>query len=750
MRRYNKNKLGYTCLCSVGLALLQANPAHAQVSESGGRALDEVIVTARRDLESAQKVPLSVVVLDEKVLEQKNVRNSNDLASVAPGLSVQNTSSNRNTTTYSIRGQGQTFGQNSPGVIAYFAEVPDFSSGFFYDLNGVQVLKGPQGTLFGRNTNGGAILFTPKEPTEKFDGYVSARMGNYNRLDYEAAVGGAVLPDLLRVRFATQRINRSGFTDNVNQGGWADNENRSSYRFSAILQPSDKFENYFIYQYENIREAGSGQSIGKINNSGANAAVFPILQAALNQQEDAGPRKMFVTANWPTYVGSKSRGIINSTTWDLNDYLTLKNILSYRRYDVSTSYDLDGTPLPWLQVTNPYAKNQPTERTEEFQVQGHFDNLETVLGYYHESAKAPLRTFYNSLQFVALQAKAFTSSDNGSEAYFGQAKYNLTDDLEFTAGVRYTHDTRKSFGETFVFPVGFPEPQGPDGAAPPALSGDFYATTWNVALAYALSPDINLYGTVRKGYKAGGFNATAPSADTRFFQPEYVTDYELGAKTNWQVGEWLVRANGAVFYDDYTDIQRFVNLPTVPASTVTKNAASGTLKGIELDLLVSPSPLLDVSLAYSFIDGKYNKYDDAALGDLSDSKFPNTPRQQLTFTPVVHLPIPENMGKLSVLANVYYQSKMATDPANVPNGSPQVALSSEAGNLSGYTKVDLRADWQQIYGSKISAAAYVLNATDKEYKVGSSNQLSGFFGVSSYLYSIPRMYGVEVRYAFGD
>src|SRR3546814_9950683 len=131
-------------------------------------------------------------------MNERNVKTLNDLPAVAAGLSVQNTASNRNDTTFSIRGQGQTFGQNSPGVVTYFADVPDFGKQFF-DLENVQVLKGPQGTLFGRNTTGGAVLFVPRKPDNAFSGYVVGRLGSYDRHDLEFALGGALIPDQLKI-----------------------------------------------------------------------------------------------------------------------------------------------------------------------------------------------------------------------------------------------------------------------------------------------------------------------------------------------------------------------------------------------------------------------------------------------------------------------------------------------------------------------------------------------------------------------
>ncbi|MDB5421783.1 MAG: TonB-dependent receptor, partial [Brevundimonas sp.] len=176
-----------TCLTAPSLATAQqVTPSSSDLNQAS--AVDDVVVTARRRQERLQEVPLAVTALSEEVLEEKGVRDANDLGQVAPGLSVQNTTANRNNITYSIRGQGQAFGQNSPGVVPYFAEVPSFGDAIF-DLQGIQVLKGPQGTLFGRNTTGGALLLQTNDPNYRgISGSISGTYGRFNE-----RVGTAVL-----------------------------------------------------------------------------------------------------------------------------------------------------------------------------------------------------------------------------------------------------------------------------------------------------------------------------------------------------------------------------------------------------------------------------------------------------------------------------------------------------------------------------------------------------------------------------
>ena len=747
-----------TCLTAPSFAVAQeAEPATEDPSQASR--LDDVVVTARRREENLQNVPLAVTALSEEVLQEKGVREANDLGQVAPGLSVQNTTANRNNITYSIRGQGQTFGQNSPGVVPYFAEVPSFGDAIF-DLQGIQVLKGPQGTLFGRNTTGGAILFAPKAPSDSFNGYLIARAGNYQRRDLEFGVGGPILGDRLTFRVAGQFLNRDGYTENTVNGDYLDDENRQAWRISLTARPFDGFENTFLYQDVSVDEGGSGLQLRVAVPTFSNANIFAQLQAAVAQQIAWGPRRL--AANYqPDYIRLESQGWINTTTWRINDYLTLKNIYSERDFAQGQSYDLDGSPLTVLHVTNPTGPDN-TSTTEEFQAQFSFGRINGVVGYFTEDNNSPLRIAFDTQQFVRIPgllpnggvigAVNFNQSTSGSEAFYGQFDIALTDQLILTAGVRDTTDERTSGpGQTFLlFSPSTPYPTGLTAAAGPRLAVEFQATTWNVAARYEFSPDLSVYATVRRGFKSGGFNANAINPADAQFRPEQVTDYEIGLKGQQFVGDTQVRYAVNVFYDDYTDIQRFVNLATVPASTVTRNAAAGTISGIDLDLIVAPTPWLSATLQYTYLDAQYDSYTDALLGDLSSSRFPNTPEHQLTFTPRVEFALANGMGDLSISAPIYYQSGIATDPANVPNGNALVALSSLGTNVDGYTKVDLRADWRNVNDSNVSVAAYVRNLTDEEYITGTNNQLTSQFGTASYLYGQPRFFGVELRYDFGN
>ena len=354
---------------------------------------------------------------------------------------------------------------------------------------------------------------------------------------------------------------------------------------------------------------------------------------------------------------------------------------------------------------------------------------------------------------ATVQSRTLANSETSSKAVYAQADWKVMEKVTLTGGVRRTQDDIES-PPTQSFLIVSPTLAFPLSAPSVLLKHTFKATTWNVAANYQVDPDLNIYGTVRKGYKAGGFNGTALNPADRFFVPEEVTDYEIGAKGKRSFGDMQARFAVDVFYDDYSNIQRFVNLAAVGGvpQTATKNAAAGKIKGVDMDVTLVPSSMLQVTLNYAYIKADYDSYIDAGLGglgDLTSSRFPNTPEHQLTLTPKVNISIPEHMGTLSALATIFYQSSFATDPANVPNGNPRVAQSALGANLDGYTRVDLRADWRNIYESHVSAAAYVKNVFDREYVIGTNNQLNAATGTVTDLYGEPRFFGIELRYDFG-
>ena len=744
-------------LLAAGAQLGHAQSATPQDSEaqSSETSLQEVVVTARRREENVQSVPITVVVLNATQLNEENVTTANDLARVSPGLTIMNTAANHEAITYSIRGQGSTFG-SGPGVIPYFADVANFTTGGqpIFDVANVQVLKGPQGTLFGRNTTGGAVLFTPQSPTDQTEGYVDARFGNYAQRDVEFAIGGPIVDDKLMFRVSGQSLNRDGYTRYLSDGSMLDNEDSQAIRAILTFKPVEGLQNTTLVQYTGYHTNGDGAIFTRYSTDPAvnflGAALAPQLAQQLAEQQQLGVR--VALGDFPFHQDKTDAvGGINTTQWDINPIFGLKNILSYLKTTTERDWDLDGTNLPILGVLNPTALSYQT--TEELQGQLHDGPVTAQAGYYFERLHSPFQYgFVEVLGVLDTTVATAESSHNTSKGIYAQGDWKVIPALNLTAGARYTNDdfTQDPTGTTLGNGTTLP-PISDTGAFAftPGLERRFHALTWNGAADYEVDPNLNVYGHVSKGYKQGGFNGTAPPVYQQY-EPEFVIDYELGLKGRGEIGGWQMRYDIDGFYDKYTNIQRDQNIIyNDQALTVIENAAAGYITGAELQLTIVPASFFELTAAYTYLRASYQHYFDPEGGDISASRFPNTPTDQMTLTPLVIVPIPSSLGALTVQSSIYYQSSFATDAFNVPNGNPTVDLNVPGANLPGYTLVNFRIDWKKIYGSSFSAGLYVLNAFNRTYATGTDNQLNSLISTQTTLYGPPRFYGVELRYEFG-
>jgi iron complex outermembrane receptor protein len=745
--------LAVICLTMPTWAIAQfASNASTTESPSAGQ-LQEVIVTARRVSENVQDVPISIVDLNSTQLNLQSVTTANDLARVAPGLSIMNTAANTGAVTYSIRGQGSTFG-SGPGVIPYFNDVANFSQAIF-DLADVQVLKGPQGTLFGRNTSGGAVLFTPAMPSDTFNGYVDARGGNFGRADVEFGVGGPIVGDELSFRLSGQSLNRAPYTTDVLTGIKLDGQNQQNVRGILKFRPNDRFDNTLLLQW--TQDTGNGNSAVLTNISPG--PLYPLLAPQLAMQQALGIRK--VLGDFPYWAADiYTYGGIDTTNFRLNDQVAFKNIASYLHTKTARAWDLDATNLPLLGVLNPTATSE--QYTEEFQVRMNVGSVTGVVGYYFEHVSSPFQIGFvevSPILFAGIPIPGGVTAEvvaegstSKSRAPYAQFDWKVVPQLTLTGGVRYSTDDISAVptGSALINFPPLPPLNALQFAYAPGQEHTFHATTWNAAADYAVNPDLNVYGHASRGYKQGGFNGTAPPG-LQAYQPEFVIDYELGVKGHNEIGGWKTRYNADAFYDHYTNIQRDENvtLPGGAVATIIQNAAAGYITGAEFQFAIEPSPYFQVSMAYTYLYAKYTSFNGGpGVGDVSASKFPNTPTSQFSLTPIVTIPIPANLGKLTAQGTVYAQSHFATDAFNVPNGQPSVDLDVPGANAPGYTRVDLRIQWQHIMSSQVSAGLYALNVLDRRYYTGTDNQLNTF-GIRSAVFSAPPAYGVEVRYEFG-
>ncbi len=757
-------------------AFAQEAAPQATADQATTSGLDDIVVTARRKEESLQSVPISVQAFSGEMLSERNVQDATDLQRIVPALTTYQQA--RDEVTMSIRGQSSSGasaqGQN-PRVTAYFSQVPlqtgDTGPGKFFDLQNVQVLKGPQGTLFGRNSTGGAVLYEPSRPNHDFGGYVNLQYGRFDDRQIEGAIN---LPagDTLAFRFAGKLAKRDGFTKNIVTGQELDNRNYFGLRGSMLWTPSDRFENFLMFDYMKSDTNGSSQQIAGINtnarlgttaggvpiylggtSSATRYALFPdpALPNQVAKQIEGGPR--IAQSAVDGVARSRGWGITNISTLEISDNLTLKNIFGYRRFKQMSRYDMDGTLYPLLDQVTPdgYWSANLRQISNETQLQGKaFDGaLDFTIGAFvlWSKSPSPQRTIQTSVGVPSLN---ISSPVERSQALFGQFTYDFSsvgvEGLSITAGYRYTHDFRSLVAANYRDPTWQFGPTSCSLAAgcPNLTKASFNASSYNFSIDYKVSPSTLVYATHRRGYRAGGLNPQAGNFGFAY-GPEKVTDFELGLKTDFHAGGMEGRLNLAAFTSTQKDAQISQSFPAqvngqTALISLIVNAAEAKIKGLEADLTLKPFEHLTLGASYSYTDAKYTNVVDVQTGNqITGRPFPFLAKHRLNLSANYIVPLADNVGELSFGANWAYSSKYSLSVFQDPYGSE-----------NGYNQLDLRADWNNVAGQEgLSLGVFANNVTKELYKIGGV-PIYSVLGTTSLLYNEPRTWGVQLRYRFGN
>jgi iron complex outermembrane receptor protein len=743
--------------------------AAGPVADGGGVALlKEVIVTAQRRSESLQRVPIAIAAIDQSTLQRHDVQTLSDLQLLVPSAYVSGYSHGEGQQFFSLRGQSES-GLNTgggagggPAVVGYFSEVPTQMAGpgLYYDLQSVQVLNGPQGTLFGRNTTGGAVLFEPRPPDfTGVHGYVQALAGDYRRAEAQWAVNVPLIADALALRVAGQAGSREGYTRDVNSGVAYDNRHFRSGRLELLLRPSDWFENYLIGSYVRFDEHGPGSTLDAANP--ANPFVGAGILAYLAAQDARGPR---ATALSVAQLDQETDyGVINKTTLRFSDRLKLRNIVSFSRQLARRDDDEDGTTLALLDSIGSkpgtYLVDEGT-MTEELQLQGSSagGSLSWQTGVYYEDDYTPgaaNHTYTQHLVLLPIYSNTDSTDLGGtSTGAYGQATYQLTPVLEglsFTAGYRYTWDhVYEGFSQSFGAVPFYPSP-GDFCSSRPGIYPDCFVagsarhsgSSYNLGLAYQATRDTMLYLTSRQGYKSGGFNLVAASlGDTNspFFAygPEKVEDVELGAKSDWSIGGVRGRTDVALYNSRLRNAQ--VNTSALIDNlqeAVTANAAKAVVRGVELQNVLRPTDYLELTLAYSHMDAHYERYVTPLGQDLTSLPYAFAPKNKGSLAARVRLPLAARAGELWLGVDFTYQDRVFAGFTSVDPGS----------YMPSYGLLGAHADWNEVLGSRFDVALFATNLTDKTYRI-TNEDLYSTIGTSTTVYGPPRMFGASVRYEF--
>ncbi|PCI54579.1 MAG: TonB-dependent receptor [Alphaproteobacteria bacterium] len=650
--------------------------------------IDEIVITARKFEESLQDAPIAISAFTAHDLEERNLSTVTDVGDFAPNVKFNSSmpiSASNATVALFIRGIGQNDYQLSadPGVGLYLDGVYiSRNVGNVLDilnLERVEILRGPQGTLFGRNTIGGAVNVVTKKPDETLGGNLELTTGRWNRVQTKFSVNLPV-SDGLYVNASGIYHKRDGYVKGIiDQAPDLGDTNQAGGRIAVRWAPEDQnFELNVAVDGSRAREESSPNVLLAINESpstfvgvwnaafsGAGAICGDISNparlsnpACLNAQYVLAPFEHAGT--WDSIISDYDQqggrryesasdidvwGISAILDWDISESVSFKSITAYRSVVGYWTRDSDHTPASITQTKNFWDQSQ---FSQELQLQGIAaeGKVKWVVGAYYSDESG------DHLDLVEILDAYFASGalvDGNSLAFFGQATYDISDALSFTAGLRWTEDKKKFTTDQKIVAVGFltGAPLNPDGSGladgdplmgPLGSSSQITdrAVTPMVTLSYRWMDSLMTYASYSEGFKGGGFTQRVfpPRATIPSFGPENSRTYELGFKSDFW--ENKARLNGAVFWNDYNDLQVTVNDPLLGFAPIIQNAAKARIRGVELELLVVPTAEVKIQAAIGYLDAKYTEVDitAAALGSAGgvtvDDRLQNAPKWTLS------------------------------------------------------------------------------------------------------------------------
>ena len=714
--------------------------------------LEEIIVTARRRVENLQETPISITALSAKGISDRNIDQVQQITSFTPNLTFDvgtPISGNKSSASIFIRGIGQNDFtlNNDPGVGLYVDGVYVARSvGQALDLFGVErieVLRGPQGTLFGRNTIGGAIAVTTSKPGPEAAGQLSATVGRFNRANVRGWTN-VPIDDELFLTLGASTLNSNGYLDAPNLGDDLGGDKSFAGRAALRWIPSERLTFDASLELTQIREESAPNILLYTNENslfasyhnqaiaGGSCAVSPSPldnPACYNNQFLANGKRVSFTAYSQSDVDIFAGSL--TAEYDINDNVTFKSISAYRKLESDFGRDSDLSPSLITQTEDLFDQSQ---FTQELQMAGSTldDNLHWLIGFYHFQEEGD----HNSLvSFSTGALRSGGSVDNDSNALFTQVTFESADWVSLTAGLRYTEETKRFTPDQVItktspvfVPVGVPVLPGIEAEL------KFEELTPMASAMFTLSPDLNVYASYSRGFKSGGFSQRVfpPLPVIPEFGPETVEVFELGFKYTGFDNQ--LRLNGAVFQSDYEDIQVNVLLGVAP---ITANAAEATIRGFELELSAAPTENLAIDAGIGYLDAEYTKIgaNAAFLGLDLDDDLVKTPEVSfnLGVSYVIHL---SNGHTLTPRVDWSYRSRVKNIADN-NLGTPVTQDSYDLVNLS--ARLDLQ--------DSLSVTAAILNLSD-EFYITSGFFDPGFIGFAEGTLAPPREWRLTVTKDF--
>lgn len=724
--------LGVSTSAIAGVAVAQ----EADESLKETKTFDTIVVTAQRREQNLQDVPVSVTAIGGESLAKLGVADMTEVSKLSPNVTLEVSRGTNSTLTAFIRGVGQqdpVSGFES-GVGVYLDDVylnrPQGAVLDVFDVERIEVLRGPQGTLYGRNTIGGAVKYVTRDLSRDPEFAASAALGTYDQV--ESLIKGSVpITDSFRVGAAVTNLQRGGFGKNLVTGEENYNKDVLAGRVSMELDATSALSFKLSGDYtKDDSKARQGHRLIAGQQSGA-----PVLGDVFDTRAGLNIVKQEVEAYGGAFV----------TTFDVNDTISIKNILAYREDETVSPIDFDSLQSADLDVPAIYKNDQ---LSNELQLSYSGNKLNGLVGLYYLDANSStvfdvlLGTTGALLNLPGLNAQTFGDVSTKTWAAYADFSYDFTEQLALTVGGRFTHDERASTVLRRTYLGGFSESFNGNGFVI-ATTSDFNGENeWDeftprIALSYKPVPEHNIYGSFSKGFKGGGFDprgqtSAAPDLNQdstvseeeifKFmsFEPESVNSYEVGVKSIF--GEGRVNTNIAAFVMDYTDVQ-------IPGSIgvdtdndgvndtftgVTTNAGQATVSGLEFEALANVAEdifatgdFFSTSVTVGYINAEYDEYFVNEIDVSNDRVFQNTPEWSASGVFTYNTPL--GGGDLNIASTVSYKSDSSQFE------SPNPYLDQEA-----FTLYDMSLVWTAP-SEKWTLGLHGKNLTDEQYKVAGYN-----------------------------
>ncbi|SKB27358.1 TonB-dependent receptor [Sphingopyxis flava] len=723
-------------LVSSALVYLVAHPAWGQeatinspsADASDAVTSDDIVVTAQRRSARNKDVPIAVSVLSAKTLENSGINNTQDLVSAVPGLRMNQAGVAINPT---LRGVTTNLVfLSEPNIATYIDNVYQASNFFgaadLPDVESIQVLKGPQGTLFGRNATGGAILVTTRDPEFTTSGKISMSYGNYNNVRASAFITAPLAGDVLAASISGSYEHRSPYMHNIYPAGKESNLDNVLVRAKLRFRPSQSVDfiltGLYVHKY-----TGDGQTYSNLNGNNAFKSLLTVGQPlAVNPREFSSEQDLFFEVNLHSV---NLRGTVEAGPGEF------KTITAYTESSSPTNYDSDNTAGAFIPVK--IGTNTATFTQELLYTLTGLSRLNGTVGAFYYRNKIG----YNPLDFgpfMAIRTKETTSS----VGIFGELSYDLTDRLQVTGGLRYSWE-RKNASVGFGAP-GLPVP---DASVAPLGTKSWSAVTPRASILYKLTPTTNLFVTYSEGFKSGVFNTTQGQPNP--VDPEKLRSIEGGVK----ISRPGLDVSLTGFYYDYKNIQisSFDGL-----NSYLQNAASARIYGADLTAIWRPIDNLSLAAGANYLNAKYKSYPNAAVfvpipvsgapscawQNQAPANIGNVPMScDATGTNLGYAPdfsaslsasyvAKTDAGTFTLSANGYYSSKFYMEPLN--------RIKQPA-----YATLGARIAWNPKAEPNLQLAVYGQNLTSAKIFETLIVQAS-----DTYRFQMPATYGVEVKYSF--